>query len=108
MKTLWKCTDPQPTQDVDEFISSFVKDLHHNNACDWAGDVMIHFSKSVPVNKQTHLQLEWVEGEYIFMFGWTLPWSNIKDYFAKLGNRNPPFFKHEPALSFPLQRLNLV
>ncbi len=29
------------------------------------GDVILHFSKSVSMKKQTHLHLEWVEGEYI-------------------------------------------
>ncbi len=33
----------------------------------WASDGMLHFPKSVLIKKQTHLQLEWTEGEYIFM-----------------------------------------
>ncbi len=32
----------------------------------WASDVMLHFSKSVLMKKQTHLHLEWPEGECIF------------------------------------------
>ncbi len=32
----------------------------------WASDVMLHFSKSVQMNKQTHLFLECPEGEHIF------------------------------------------
>ncbi len=28
-------------------------------------DVMLHFSKSVPLKKQTYLYLEWPKGEYI-------------------------------------------
>ncbi len=35
--------------------------------------VMLHFSKSVPVKKQTHLRLTWPEGEYIFIFRWPTP-----------------------------------
>ncbi len=31
-----------------------------------ASDVMLHFSKSVPMQKQTHLHIEWPEGEDIF------------------------------------------
>ncbi len=34
----------------------------------WASDVMLHFSK-----KQTHLHLEWSEGEDIFITRWTIP-----------------------------------
>ncbi len=32
----------------------------------WASDGMLHFFKSVPMQKQTHWHLEWPEGEYIF------------------------------------------
>ncbi len=32
----------------------------------WASDVMLNFSKSVLMKKQTHLHLRWPEGEYIF------------------------------------------
>ncbi len=32
----------------------------------WASDVMLHFSKQVPMKKQTHLHLGWPEREYIF------------------------------------------
>ncbi len=39
----------------------------------WASDVMLNFSKSVLMQKQTHLHLGWPEGEYIFIFGWTIP-----------------------------------
>ncbi len=31
----------------------------------WVSDVMLHFSKSVLMKKQTHLHLRWPEGEYI-------------------------------------------
>ncbi len=37
----------------------------------WASDVMLNFSKSVPMKKQTPLHLGWPEGECIF--GWTIP-----------------------------------
>ncbi len=37
----------------------------------WASNGMLHFSKSVPLKKQTYLLLEWPEGEYIFIkFSW--------------------------------------
>ncbi len=32
----------------------------------WTSDVMLTFSKSVQMKKQTHLHLGWPEGEYIF------------------------------------------
>ncbi len=32
----------------------------------WSSDVMLHFSKSVPIKKQTLLHFGWHEGEYIF------------------------------------------
>ncbi len=32
----------------------------------WASDVMLHFSKSVSMKKQTHLHLTWHEGETMF------------------------------------------
>ncbi len=32
----------------------------------WIGDVMLHFSTSVPMKKQTHLHFGWPEVEYIF------------------------------------------
>ncbi len=32
----------------------------------WESNVMLHFSKSVPMKKQTHLHLGWPEEEYIF------------------------------------------
>ncbi len=32
----------------------------------WASDIMLNFSKSVPIKKQTALHLGWSEGEYIF------------------------------------------
>ncbi len=31
----------------------------------WASDLMLHFSKSVPIKKQTHLHLGWPEGDLI-------------------------------------------
>ncbi len=37
----------------------------------WTSDVMLHFSKSVPVKKQTHLHLNWPE--WIFISGWIIP-----------------------------------
>ncbi len=39
----------------------------------WASDVMLHFSKCVLMKEQTHLLLGWPEGEYIYIFGWTIP-----------------------------------
>ncbi len=33
----------------------------------WASDVMLNISKYVLMKKQTHLLLEWPEGEYIFI-----------------------------------------
>ncbi len=41
----------------------------------WASDVMLKFSTSVPMKKQTHQHLGWPEGEYIyskFPFCWEL------------------------------------
>ncbi len=39
----------------------------------WASDGMLHFSKSVPMKKQTHLHLGWSEGwvhfQHFFFFG---------------------------------------
>ncbi len=32
----------------------------------WASDIMLHFSKSVPMKKQTHLHLAWHDGDYNF------------------------------------------
>ncbi len=48
----------------------------------WESDVMQNFSKSILMNKQTHLYLgSWPEGEYIFqqisIFGWTIPLITI-------------------------------
>ncbi len=39
----------------------------------WASDVMLHFSKSVQIKKWTHLHLGWPEGEYICIFGQSVP-----------------------------------
>ncbi len=36
----------------------------------WASDVMLNFSKSVPMKKRAHLHLGWPEGEYIFSKFW--------------------------------------
>ncbi len=40
----------------------------------WVSDGMLYFSKSVLMKKQTHLHLEWPEGEDIFskFLGWTI------------------------------------
>ncbi len=49
-------------------------------------DVMLHFSKSVQMKKQTHLYLEWTENENfldIFFFGRTTPltcYQSLKKY----------------------------
>ncbi len=45
----------------------------------WASDVMLHFSKSVQLKKQTHLHLGldglrgWVNFQQMLIFGWTIP-----------------------------------
>ncbi len=43
----------------------------------WASDVILNFSKSVSMNKQTHLHLGCCKGENIssklFIFEWTIP-----------------------------------
>ncbi len=36
----------------------------------WASHVVLHFSKSVPMKKETHLYLGWPKGEYIFSKFW--------------------------------------
>ncbi len=41
----------------------------------WASDVMTNFSKSVLMQKQTHLHLGWPE--YIFICGWTVPLMHV-------------------------------
>ncbi len=44
----------------------------------WASDGMLHFTKSVPMKKQTRLHLRSSEGEsifQIFIFGWTIPFK---------------------------------
>ncbi len=56
----------------DVFISSL--DSHSDGThslqkiCWWASDVMIHFSKSVLMKKQSHLYLEWPEGSFFSSF----------------------------------------
>ncbi len=54
----------------DVFIScldSHSDGTHSLQRIHWlVSDVMLHFSKSVPVKKQTHPHLVWPEGEYIF------------------------------------------
>ncbi len=52
----------------------------------WASDVMLNFTKSILIKK--HLHLGWAEGEYIFIFGWTIhlmkkaknPYSPVKGH----------------------------
>ncbi len=39
----------------------------------WASDVMLNFSKSVPIKKWTHLQLGWPESDYIFNYFLSIP-----------------------------------
>ncbi len=44
----------------------------------WASDVMLHFSKSVPMKKQTHLHLGWPDcvstfSENVGSFWWSIP-----------------------------------
>ncbi len=60
----------------------------------WASDLMLNFSKSVPMKKQTHLHLGWPEGEYIELIiiiriiNWTIPFKSIKcHYFCLLLNK---------------------
>ncbi len=36
----------------------------------WASDIMLNFSKSVSMKKQTNLHIVWPEGEIIFFWGW--------------------------------------
>ncbi len=46
----------------------------------WASDVMLHFSKSVPINEPIHLHLGWPEGVFIsenLNFGWTIPLNHL-------------------------------
>ncbi len=55
----------------DVFIScldSHSDGTHSLHRIHWwrVSDVMLHFSKSVPMKKQTHLNLGWPQGEYIF------------------------------------------
>ncbi len=45
----------------------------------WGGDIMIHFSKSVPMKKQTHLHLGWPKGEKMFILGWTVPFIKLTE-----------------------------
>ncbi len=57
----------------DFFIScldSHFDGTHSLQRIHWsASDVMLNFSKSVPMKKQTHLNLGWPEDEYNFIFG---------------------------------------
>ncbi len=39
----------------------------------WASDVMLNFSKSILMKKQTHIYLVWPESKLQFNFGWTIP-----------------------------------
>ncbi len=46
--------------------------IHYRGSID--EQVMKHFSKSVQMKKQTqNVYLKWLEDEYIFIFGWTIP-----------------------------------
>ncbi len=40
----------------------------------WASDLMLNFTKSVQMKKQTHLHL----GVQMFIFGWTIPFNLIR------------------------------
>ncbi len=51
----------------------------------WASDVMLHFSKSGPMKKQTHLHLGWPEGEYIYILGWNTPLKFINNLYLLCG-----------------------
>ncbi len=39
----------------------------------WESDMMLNFSKSVPMKKQTHQHLGWPQVSANFHFGWTIP-----------------------------------
>ncbi len=45
----------------------------------WANYIMLHFSESFLMKKQTHLHLSWPEGEYIFILGWTIPLRTVQE-----------------------------
>ncbi len=53
----------------------------------WASHVMLHFSKSVPMNKQSHLRVGWPEGEDIPLNSTPMTWS-IKHYYTQSNQTN--------------------
>ncbi len=56
-------------------LDSHSDGTHSLQRIHWWANYMIHFSKSVPMKKQTHLHIAQPKGEYIFMFWWTILFS---------------------------------
>ncbi len=57
----------------------------------WVSDVMLHFSRSLPMKKQTHPHLGWPKGEYIFS-----KFSFLGEYSCKTWK----IFKYSPCNNF--------